>query len=138
MATETITASQHHLPLQTLNFTSIPPFPDDIPVAPLVRLSLSQLRSSPAESQRFFAACQELGFFYLDLRGDEQGERLLDESDKLFEVTEKLHEISTEELNKYNYRKFGDYMGYKGMGTNVVDGNGNLDRNQFYNVGLSV
>ncbi|KJK84809.1 hypothetical protein H633G_11402, partial [Metarhizium anisopliae BRIP 53284] len=48
-----------------------PPFPDDVPTAPLLRLSLAKLRArEPDEVRRFTAACEALGFFYLDLGGD--------------------------------------------------------------------
>lgn len=54
----------------TVNYPDLPPFPDDVPTAPLLRLSLQKLVSGDAqESARLWKACTELGFFYLDLRG---------------------------------------------------------------------
>src|SRR5579871_1760348 len=86
------------------SFTNIPPFPTDVPTAPLVRLSLSRLRSyDKEESERLFTACKELGFFYLDLSSDDAGEQVLSEADQLFNVGEKLFEIGREELGKYDY-----------------------------------
>lgn len=127
MATETQTQ------VGTLTFSSIPPFPSDIPTAPLHRLSLSKLRSDPDESLRLFSSAKDLGFFYLDLRSDVQGESLLSDADDLFDLGPQLYDLGREELSKYDYKSQGSYMGYKGFGSAVVDEEGNLDRNEFYN-----
>ena len=132
MATETITQTSTHL--DTLSFPNLPPFPSDIPTAPLHRLSLSSLRSDPAESARLFQSSKDLGFFYLDLRGDVEGERILKEADQIFELAPKFYDLGRDELSKYDYKSRGSYMGYKGSGTSIVDEKGNLDRNEFYNV----
>jgi hypothetical protein len=135
MATETETITNTSLkPTESFPFPHLPPFPDDIPTAPLLRLSLSKLRTDPVESDRLFSASKDLGFFYLDLRGDEEGETLLEEADKFFELGPKLYDIGRDELQKYDYKSQGSYMGYKGLGAAVVDEKGNLDRNEFYNV----
>ncbi|KAK5003814.1 hypothetical protein LTR28_009705, partial [Elasticomyces elasticus] len=53
-----------------LSYRHLPPFPDDVPVAPLLRISLRELvRGDAEEQERLWSACKELGFFYLDLRG---------------------------------------------------------------------
>jgi isopenicillin N synthase-like dioxygenase len=117
------------------SFPDLPPFPSDIPTAPLLRLSLAQLRSSAAESDRLYSACSRLGFFYLDLRGDADGEALLKESEQLFGLGRRLFDNDEgEDLGKYDYSQMGSYMGYKGFAKAVVDGEGTLDRNEFYNV----
>ena len=135
MATETITKSQTSLhQSEDFSFPNLPPFPNDIPTAPLVRLSLASLRSSPEESDRFFTASKELGFFYLDLRNDPHGERLLSQSSQFFGLAPTFYDLGREELSKYDYKNVGSYMGYKGFGSAVVDEKGNLDRNEFYNV----
>lgn len=131
-------------------YPGIPPFPNDVPTAPLLRLNYSALQSTPAERTAFFKASKDLGFFYLDLRGDELGEKLLAESAKLFGVGEELFKEGAEELNKYDFSKGtrregggdGDweegrepsYMGYKSIGKGIVDAAGNRDKNEFYNV----
>ncbi|KAF2745907.1 oxidoreductase [Sporormia fimetaria CBS 119925] len=117
-------------------FPDLPPFPDDVPTAPLLRLSLSNLRSSKDESDALFRAAKDLGFFYLDMRNDTLGETLLTESSQLFEVEKKMYALSEEELNRYDYSSIEphrSYFGYKAMGKGVVDAKGNKDRNQFYN-----
>lgn len=136
MATETILHPQATLTSDSSSLTwpSLPPFPSDIPTAPLHRLSLAKLRSSPEESNRLFSSCKDLGFFYLDLRGDTEGEKLLAQADELFDLGPKLYDLGRDELSKYDYKKAGSYAGYKGYGSAVVDEKGNLDRNEFYNV----
>ena len=130
------TDSQHQSANGVLDdsFPGVPPFPTNIPTAPLVRLSLASLRNSKEESDRLYSACKGLGFFYLDLRKDEAGDRLLNEADQLFEVGKSLFELEREELSKYDYKALGSYFGYKGFGRAVVDEKGSLDRNEFYNV----
>lgn len=131
-------------------FPNIPPFPDNVPTAPLLRLNFSALQTSESERADFLQACKDLGFFYLDLRGDSLGEKLLAESDQLFGVGEALFKEGVEELSKYDFSK-GEkdesggwkdgrepsYMGYKSIGKGVVDAAGNRDKNEFYNVRLS-
>jgi len=96
------------------------------------------LRSETAESDRLFESSKKLGFFYLDLRGDAEGEKLLAEADQFFELGPKLYDLGRDELQKYDYKAQGSYMGYKGFGSAVVDEKGNLDRNEFYNVRLFI
>jgi isopenicillin N synthase-like dioxygenase len=135
MATQTVTKTS----LQnedSLEFPNLPPFPTDIATAPLHRLSLTKLRSEAAESDRLFASCKDLGFFYLDLRGDADGEALLSEANKFFDLAPKFYDLGRDELQKYDYKSQGSYMGYKGSGSAVVDEKGNLDRNEFYNASI--
>jgi len=135
MTTQTITQTNPSLVTEEdLTFPHLTPFPSSIPTAPLHRLSLSSLRTSPTESLRLFSASKNLGFFYLDLQNDDEGEKLLKQADLLFGLGEKLYELGREELSKYDYKAQGSYMGYKGFGSAVVDEEGNLDRNEFYNV----
>jgi len=115
-------------------FHNLPPFPEDVPTAPLLRLSLAKLlEHDKAEVNRFVRACEDLGFFYLDLSGP--GDGLLSYADALFQVGEQLFDLPLEEKKQYNFMHKNSYAGYKGYGANVVDKNGNLDRNEFYNVG---
>lgn len=117
------------------NFQDIPPFPDDIVTAPLLRISLEKLLNKDEdEVGRFCSACEDLGFFYLDLRGTEQGEHILDEADKLFIVGERLFGLDLQEKKNYDFSKKNSYFGYKAAGAGVIDREGNRDRNEFYNV----
>lgn len=115
-------------------FPELPPFPTDIPTAPLLRLSLSLLQSSAAEYDRLWSAATNLGFFYLDLRGDTTGEALLSESNILFDLGKQIFALGRDELDKYDYSAKGSYFGYKGFGKGVVNKEGRRDGNEFYNV----
>lgn len=53
------------------SFHDLPPFPDDVPTSPLLKISLTNLlRHDKEEEQRLWEACCDLGFFYLDLQSD--------------------------------------------------------------------
>ncbi len=133
MATETITQTNgNYLKGSLSNGTShLPSFPDDVPTAPLLRLSLEKLQNNdPEEINRLIRACEDIGFFYLDLRGP--GNSILDDADKLFKIGEELYELPLEEKKKYDFMHQNSYFGYKGFGANVVDRTGRTDRNEFY------
>ncbi|KAK6428642.1 hypothetical protein LTR95_015212 [Oleoguttula sp. CCFEE 5521] len=138
---------------EDLSYPNLPPFPSDIPTAPLLRISLSKLLSNDsAEVTNLWNASRDLGFFYLDLRvplfssatkrdsahepseSDIDGPALLSSAEKLFKLGEKLFELTTEEKLKYDFKDQGSYFGYKGIGAGVVDAQGTRDRNEFYNV----
>lgn len=75
-------------------FNTKHPFPNDVPIAKLKCISLAQLRAlDEAESEALFDACKQDGFFLLDLRGDEKGEKILTEAGSLFDVGETLFDL---------------------------------------------
>lgn len=124
-----------------LTFPSLPPFPKDIPTAPLTRISLLKLlQINPREQAKLLTASQELGFFYLDLRAatspssDISGSALERDIDALFTLGENLFSLPTSEKQKYDFAAQGSYFGYKGLGAGVLDAQGTRDRNEFYNV----
>jgi isopenicillin N synthase-like dioxygenase len=85
------------------NFPDLPPFPNDIPTTPLLRLSLAKLlKHEEGEYQRFCTACEEIGFFYLDLRELEDGQSILSDADQLFKLSEDLFALAIEEKKKYD------------------------------------
>lgn len=117
------------------SFPDLPPFPDTVQTAPLLRLSLEKLLShDEVEIQRLFQACVEIGFFYLNLEDSKTGSSLLKDADHLFQVGEKLFDLDLDEKKKYDFTEQKSYFGYKAQGANYADKNGNLDRNEFYNV----
>ena len=122
--------------INTMNsIKEIPPFPEDIPTAPLHRLSLSKLLThDPPEVQRLMRASEQIGFFYLDLQDSEHGRGLLDDADALFGVGEELFALDLHEKERFDFSSRGSYFGYKGLGKGVVDKEGGLDRNEFFNV----
>lgn len=120
---------------QEETFPGIPVFPDDVPTAPLLRLSLKNLLAEDEdEIQKLSKACEEIGFFYLDIRDAGEATNLLADADKLFEIGTDLFELPLEEKQKYDFSAQKSYFGYKAQGVGVVDRQGNLDRNEFYNV----
>ncbi|KAL5051949.1 hypothetical protein BDW71DRAFT_202090 [Aspergillus fruticulosus] len=116
-------------------FSGLPPFPDYVSTAPLLRLSLKALLAGDkAETQRLSKACEDIGFFYLDMRNAGTLTQILEDADKLFEIGVNLFELPLEEKKKYDLSSQKSYFGYKAQGAAVVDRQGNLDRNEFYNV----
>lgn len=83
-------------------------------------------------------ASEEIGFFYLDLQDSEHGRGLLDDADALFGVGEELFALDLDEKETFDFSSQGSYFGYKGVGKGVVDKEGGLDRNEFFNVILPV
>ncbi len=116
-------------------FPGLPPFPDDVPTAPLLRLSLKNLLAEDEdEIQKLSKACEEIGFFYLDIRDAGETTNILEDANKLFEIGADLFELPLQEKQKYDFSAQKSYFGYKAQGVGVVDRQGNLDRNEFYNV----
>ena len=93
-----------------------PPFPSTVPTALLLCISLSKLLAhDPTEEQRFWGACCDLGFFYLDLRNPDDaetgvdGDGLLRDADALFEVAEDVFGLPVEEKTRYDFAEKGSY-----------------------------
>lgn len=76
-----------------MNFSNLPPFPEDVPTAPLLRISLSKLNQGDLEETgKLWKACCELGFFYLDLRGASDSPNSHPMSSVLNESTENVRQ----------------------------------------------
>ncbi|KAF2764018.1 Clavaminate synthase-like protein [Teratosphaeria nubilosa] len=139
-----------HAKDEDLTFHDLPPFSENVPTAPLLRLSLKKLvNGDEAEQERLWRACCDVGFFYLDLRGgrtnkrdsvnsaseeDVDGDALLGHADELFELGNTLFDLQFEEKQKYDLKPRGSYFGYKATGAGVVDKHGTRDRVEWYNV----
>lgn len=125
-----------------VTFPNLPPFPKDIPTAPLLRISLQKLLDQDSsELDKVWKASQELGFFYLDLRdavstSDDSidGPALQQDIDALFSLGKQLFAPPVKEKQKFDFADQGSYFGYKGLGAGIVDAQGTRDRNEFYNV----
>jgi isopenicillin N synthase-like dioxygenase len=132
--------SDHSPSPQREIFPDLPPFPDNVPTAPLLRISLEKLlQHDSAEEERCWKACCDLGFFYLDLRtsGSQRsidGEALLENANQLFQVMTDFYDLDVQEKVKYDFKEQGSYFGYKGYGEGFIDKQGTRDRNEFYNV----
>ncbi|KAI4694731.1 hypothetical protein J4E81_006330 [Alternaria sp. BMP 2799] len=131
------------------HFPDLPIFPDNVPTAPLLRISLQKLLDRDEEEQnRCWQACRELGFFYLDVRHSRHsdngiehnndtavdGDALLQDVGKLFEIMRDFYDLDVSEKIKYDFKDQGSYFGYKGYGEGYVDKQGTKDRNEFYNI----
>jgi isopenicillin N synthase-like dioxygenase len=145
--------SDHSTSPQRESFPDLPTFPDNVPTAPLLRISLQKLLDHDEEEQnRCWQACCELGFFYLDVRTSSthtninsnnatiestiDGDTLLQDVNRLFEVMRAFFNLDVEDKSKYDFKDQGSYFGYKGYGAGIVDKQGTRDRNEFYNVRL--
>ena len=139
-----------------LVFHDIPPFPEDVPIAPLLRLSLKKLvENDPEEVERLWQASCDVGFFYLDCRGAVEsskhdsaqdlpeaitkkgkvnGDSLLKDAAAMFEFGPKVFQLPLEERKKYDYTDQPTFFGYKGYGRGVVDAKGTPDRSELWNL----
>ena len=94
-------------------FNKYPPFPDHVPVAHLPRLSLQKLEAKDqVESERLFQACQDMGFFSVDLRGTGEGEAMLKDAERVYDLNEKVFETDQEELMRHAFKPPGCLFGY--------------------------
>jgi hypothetical protein len=86
-------------------FDKYPPFPDDVPVAELRRLSFAKLLAhEESESDSLFEACRSMGFFLLDFQGCPEGEAFLQKAGAMFDLNEEVNALDVDELMKYAYK----------------------------------
>lgn len=82
-----------------------PPFPCDVPTAQLSKVSLRKLLSADrAESDALYESCKASGFFLLDLTATPQGEEILQDVVKAFDMAEALFELGVEEKREYSMK----------------------------------
>lgn len=93
-------------------FSQSPAFPPDIPLVPLPRASLQRLQSGDEqEAHNLFEACQEWGFFLLNLADAEDGKRVLAHAEKMFDLTSKTFDLDQQTLDEYAYKPPTDLTG---------------------------
>lgn len=93
-----------------------PPFPSNLRTAPLESLSLAALQrysSTSTSFLHFFKACQELGFFYLDLTGSELGESILKEAEELHTLQQKFFALPHQVKDDYGRDKTDPFFSYR-------------------------
>jgi isopenicillin N synthase-like dioxygenase len=84
-------------------FRHYPAFPADAKFAPLPRISLQKLfANDPDESKALFESCRSVGFFLLDLSGQEAGDALTQDIDTLLELAQQTMALRGEEKMKYH------------------------------------
>ncbi|PYH99981.1 oxidoreductase [Aspergillus ellipticus CBS 707.79] len=116
-------------------FDQCPPFPSDVPRADIPTLSFRALQNNSAvESEKLFNACQEFGFFLLNLTDSEAGEQLLQNAGAMIDLTTTTMGLDRQILDKYAYNPPRDLMGYKHSGKLRTD-DGKLDCMEMYNLG---
>ena len=85
MAPSADSATIHTPSPENVTFPGLPPFPKDVPTAPLLRIELKKLlEGNREEEERCWRACCELGFFYVDLRSGkytQNGEKKADDTE---------------------------------------------------------
>lgn len=122
------------MPPQT-SHASLPPFPSDITTAPLVSVNLARLeQGDPAESAALWKACQDLGFFYLDMLGSALGEQIVAEAERINAVQNEFWSLPNSTLDQYGRDRVHDFFAYRYGEARGVDANGEPLRNQNYNV----
>ncbi|KAK7757420.1 hypothetical protein SLS62_000433 [Diatrype stigma] len=117
-------------------FGDIPPFPDDVPIAPMYTVSLASLRSGDdAAAKSVLCACQELGFFLLDLQGDDEvGKTMIEEIDQLFDAGTKIMSLPEDEKEQYLHDIPKSFLGFKPRGQAKTETN-EPDRFEWLNIG---
>ena len=117
-------------------FEDLPPFPDDIPVAPIARISLTKLLASdPTESAAVLHATRTAGFFYLDMRNDKSGENILTESESLVSLASTAFKAPMAAKEEYALVKGVSLFGYKEAGTvKQTDPSARPDSTEFFNI----
>jgi isopenicillin N synthase-like dioxygenase len=115
---------------------SLPPFPDNVPIAPIARISSRKLLEGDSqEAKNVLEACQTYGFFYLDLTDSPSGEALLEQSEKLLELSKIVFQPPREEKMKYELQKGVNLFGYKAAGAvKQTDKDLRPDATEFFNI----
>ncbi|KAA8642476.1 hypothetical protein EYZ11_001034 [Aspergillus tanneri] len=115
-------------------FDQCPAFPSALPVIPLPIVSFQKLQNNSfVEAGKLYEACQQWGFFLLDLRNSDDGATLLQDAEKMFELTEETFHLDKETLDQYAYNAPKDLTGYKRMGKLKTD-DGKMDFMELYSI----
>jgi len=115
------------------NPSAYPPFPDHLPTASLITISLSNLLGDDSsEANRLFEACKTEGFFYLNLK-DTEAAPLVELSERLAGLAEDTFKIPQEEKDLC-VPEPGTIFGYKKRGMTVTDKEGTPDTAEFFNI----
>ncbi|KAF5020255.1 hypothetical protein F66182_7733 [Fusarium sp. NRRL 66182] len=117
-------------------FENIPPFPDDIPTASIPSISLAGLcAGDEAAARSLLEACQTVGFFLLDLRGDARGDALVAEIDHLMgPVSRDVMGLPLDVKKKYHVDVPRSFEGFKIRGVGKTETN-EPDRFEWFNIG---
>lgn len=114
----------------------LPPFPSDVPIAPIARISLqSLLASDPSACASVLSACRTHGFFYLDLTSTPLGTSLLSASARLHSTAHAVFAQSLSSKTAHDLVKGVSLFGYKRAGTvKTTDPTLRPDSTEFFNI----
>ncbi|KAJ1714621.1 hypothetical protein NYO67_3270 [Aspergillus flavus] len=116
----------------TRYFDQCPPFPSDLHIVPLPKVSLEGLQNgSEHESQLLFQVCQEWGFFSLDLRQSDKGNELLGDAEQMFDLTRETFDLDQSVLDNYAYTPPHDLTGVR---VNLRTDDGKMDCMELYSI----
>ncbi|KAK5130760.1 hypothetical protein LTR08_001705 [Meristemomyces frigidus] len=113
----------------------LPPFAEDVKIAPLVSVSLAKLEAGDNDtSDAFFKACRELGFFYLDMFGSELGEKIVSEAEQLNTFQKEFFKMPYKVKDKYGRPHLHPFYAYRYNDLDVKDEDGVTLRAESYNL----
>ncbi|KAI1127288.1 Clavaminate synthase-like protein [Nemania abortiva] len=116
-------------------FRGIPSFPQDVPTAVMTTISLQSLRSRQDQAEKdLLETCQDLGFFLLDLHGDDIGEVLIQEIDELFGVCQETLNLPREIKEEFQHDFPRSLLGFKPLGQAKTEKD-EPDRYESFNLG---
>ncbi|KAF2105866.1 hypothetical protein BDV96DRAFT_694568 [Lophiotrema nucula] len=111
---------------------SVPPFPNDVPIVELERVSLATLQAGNSnEVDKLYGACSSDGIFLLNLTDSEDGRKLVATVDEMFKLGQELFGLDLDEKLKYTMTP-GTTLGYKPEGAARGDLKGGPDRCEFW------
>ncbi|KAI7786604.1 2og-fe oxygenase [Diaporthe eres] len=111
-----------------------PAFPADVPVAHISNISHQKILDGDVdEIARVIKSARDNGFFRVDLRESEIGNKFLAAARNMFVLAKETFDLPTETKLDDSILKHGeDLFGYKGLGASVVDKDGTPDNNEQY------
>ncbi|KAK4201255.1 hypothetical protein QBC40DRAFT_324733 [Triangularia verruculosa] len=114
-----------------------PTFPPNLPLAPLTVISYTKLLANDViESSNLLSACQNQGFFHLDLSSSSTGASLLSQSSQLYTLARSLFALPLETKQQFALQKGVSLFGYKPAGTvKATDPTHHPDSTEFFNIG---
>jgi isopenicillin N synthase-like dioxygenase len=94
-------------------FDAALPFPTDVATAQMRTVPLSQLSAGDVEAARtVLISCQDMGFFFLDLSGDELGEQMVEDVDRLFVAGKEIMYLPDHIKKEYAVNPPKSFLGY--------------------------
>ncbi|KAJ6780856.1 hypothetical protein PWT90_00543 [Aphanocladium album] len=116
-------------------FEGIPPFPANVSTVPMNTIPLSGLRHNDSDiARQTLTACEELGFFFLDLQGDSLGEIMIECIDQLFSIGKEIFDLPESVKQQYLHDIPRSFLGFKPRGI-VKTETEEPDRFEWFNLG---